>query len=553
MLIGFAGALLALVLLGQPARAATLDVAPAGGSYAVGARITVSVLVTSVEQAANAVSAAISFPKDKLEMVSVSKANSVVNLWVQEPSFSNEAGTVSFEGIVLNPGFRGTSGRVVDITLRVKAAGPATLSFASASVLANDGKGTNILSGLGSASFSLGVRATPESSTPAERSGTPAAPEITSSPHPDPGKWYPTSTAKFSWRTDKEIAAVRLLASRNPKDVPTVVISPPVHEREVQDLEDGVWYFHLQFRNGEGWGGIAHYRFQIDTTAPARFTMRELERRDLTEPTARLRMEASDGASGISHYEIQIDSETARVWKDDGSHLFETPPLGPGSHLVIAWAVDQAGNSVPASINVVVQPLATPVLSEYPRTLGPDDVLVVRGKTSYAAGQIAVWLAREGEEAKSYRVNADNNGEFIFVAEKKLGEGAWTLWAEASDARGARSVPTEKVVIAVEKPAVWRIGERAVMYLTVTVTVVALVPLLLALLAYSWYRFMRFRRKLRQEVHRAEGVIDKAFDALRKDVRAHVLSLEKAKRRRSLTEEEERMLRQLAQDLERAE
>src|SRR3989344_3878947 len=221
--------------------------------------------------------------------------------------------------------------------------------------------------------------------------------------------------------------------------------------------------------------------------------------------------------------------------------------------LAIAWAVDQAGNSVPASINVVVQPLATPVLSEYPRTLGPDDVLVVRGKTSYAAGQIAVWLAREGEEAKSYRVNADNNGEFIFVAEKKLGEGAWTLWAEASDARGARSVPTEKVVIAVESRAVLRIGLRALMYLTVTVTVVALVPLLLALLAYSWYRFMRFRRKLRQEVHRAEGVIDKAFDALRKDVRAHVLSLEKAKRRRSLTEEEERMLRQLAQDLERAE
>src|SRR3990167_7541668 len=105
--------------------AATLSFSPTAESYAVGSTFSVGVSVGSVDQAINAVSGVISFPWDKLEMVSLSKTGSIFSLWVQEPSFSNSVGTVSFEGIVLNPGFTGASGKILSMTFRAKIAGTA--------------------------------------------------------------------------------------------------------------------------------------------------------------------------------------------------------------------------------------------------------------------------------------------------------------------------------------------------------------------------------------------------------------------------------------------
>jgi hypothetical protein len=90
--------------------AAYLSVSPASGSYSVGDSFSVSVLVSSSDQAVNAVSGSLIFPADKLQVVSISKTGSVVNFWVQEPAYSNSAGTLDFEGVILNPGFTGVGG-----------------------------------------------------------------------------------------------------------------------------------------------------------------------------------------------------------------------------------------------------------------------------------------------------------------------------------------------------------------------------------------------------------------------------------------------------------
>ena len=94
----------------KAASAASLFLSPASGSYLVGQTFNAAVLVSSPDQAMNAASSRISFPADKLEIISLAKSGSIFSLWVQEPSFSNSAGTVNFEGIVLNPGFIGASG-----------------------------------------------------------------------------------------------------------------------------------------------------------------------------------------------------------------------------------------------------------------------------------------------------------------------------------------------------------------------------------------------------------------------------------------------------------
>jgi len=126
------------------AQAASLYFFPSSGSYEVGKTFSATVYVSSADQAMNAASGVISFPKTQLEVVSLSKTGSIFGLWVQEPSFSNSAGMVNFEGIALNPGFTGASGKLITINFKVKAAGSAALNFSSGSVLANDGQGTNI-------------------------------------------------------------------------------------------------------------------------------------------------------------------------------------------------------------------------------------------------------------------------------------------------------------------------------------------------------------------------------------------------------------------------
>lgn len=144
-------------LFGFPffASAATLSVFPGTGSFEEGKTFSVRVTASSPEEAINAASGALEFPTDKLRVVSISKANSFLTLWVQEPAFSNSQGTVSYEGVVPNPGFTGVNGSILAVTFKVVGKGDALVKFTSGALLANDGQGTNIARDLNGASYTL--------------------------------------------------------------------------------------------------------------------------------------------------------------------------------------------------------------------------------------------------------------------------------------------------------------------------------------------------------------------------------------------------------------
>jgi len=360
--LSFLGAILfGLVLLwpANHASAASLYLSPSSGSYEVGASFSVSAYVSSAHQAMNAASGVISFPADKLQVTSLSKSGSVFSLWAQEPSFSNSAGTVNFEGIVLNPGYKGNSGRIITINFKIKAAGSAPVSLGSGAVLANDGKGTNIISGLGSAKFSLKEKAeipvvtletTPEVAPTSEVKPTTetttvaSTPQISSDTNPDQNSWYASSNVNFSWNLPSDITAVRLAADKEPDSAPVVSYIPPIKEKSLSDMEDGVWYFHVQFKNKKGWGEIAHYRFQIDTEKPTDFSIVSASTNLATDTQPKFIFTANDKTSGIDRYEIKIDDGEAIVWQDDGTHQYKTPVLAPGNHTLAVKALDKAGN-----------------------------------------------------------------------------------------------------------------------------------------------------------------------------------------------------------------
>lgn len=138
----------------QMVYAAELNLSPSSGSYKVGDNISVRVVLSSPGDSANAVSGTLSFSKDILTLNSISKSNSLVSLWAVEPTYSNSNGTANLEGIILN-GYTGSNGTIVTMSFKAKSTGNANIRFISSSVLANDGLGTNILTGTGQANFSI--------------------------------------------------------------------------------------------------------------------------------------------------------------------------------------------------------------------------------------------------------------------------------------------------------------------------------------------------------------------------------------------------------------
>jgi len=522
------------------AQAATLYFSPSSGTRAVGTTFPVHIYVSSANQAMNAASGVVSFSRDNLEVVSLSKTGSIFTLWVQEPSFANNTGTINFEGIVLNPGFIGTSGRILTINFSVKATGSASLSFPSGSVLANDGQGTDIFISPGNASFRLEGRPptppivspeTPRAPVPSEAPGapqTPTAPQIFSSTHPDTNKWYSADDARFTWELPSGITGTRLLANRTPRATPTVDYIPAVNSKELPDLADGIWYFHARLRNNVGWGTSSHFRFQIDTEKPTRFEITEIERADLTDPKVKFRFDAEDKTSGIDHFQIQINQEPSQTWRNNAGEqqiIYESPALPPGRHTLIAKAVDRAGNSLASIVEFNIQALSAPTITDYPKELTSGEMLIIRGKT-YPNSEVIMWLEQRNVEAKTKTIESNADGKFVLATEEKLESGIYKIWAKVIDARGAKSERVELATIVIKTPALIQFGAWAINTLAIVVPLTALIIVLFGLIYYSWYKFALFRRKIRKETIETKNALQNAFKTLKKEVEEQVAELD---------------------------
>lgn len=187
LFLGFVG-----LLAGRSALAATAYLSPAAGSYEVGDLVTANVFINTENTAINNAEASINFSKDLLEVISVSKSGSIFSLWVEEPSFSNGAGSISFNGGLPTPGYNGTAGKAISIVFRAKAAGTASVVFSSCAVRANDGFGTNVFRGSAGASFNLVKVETPPTPPPTEPGEQPQEPSEPSDTEETPEITEPT-------------------------------------------------------------------------------------------------------------------------------------------------------------------------------------------------------------------------------------------------------------------------------------------------------------------------------------------------------------------------
>ncbi|HNP79439.1 MAG TPA: cohesin domain-containing protein [Candidatus Pacearchaeota archaeon] len=540
------------------ANAASLYFSPNTGSYNVNGIIPLGVYVSTPTEAMNAASGVISFPLDKLEVVSLSKVGSIFSLWVQEPSFSNSLGTINFEGVVFNPGYTGASGKIMTINFRVKKTGTSNVSFLTGSVLANDGNGTNILSGTGLASFTLNeVKIEPEEPKKIEETpkviipGTPLAPNIISSTHADPSQWYNTNDVKLNWEIGEDIVAARTLLNKSSNSIPSVTYEPAISEKEINDLADGIWYFHVQLKNNNGWGDVGHFRIQIDTQRPDSFKIELIDGKELDNPQPRIGFKATDSLSGIDYYNIKIGNDfSVKVYESElNNGVYTFPVLDPGQKIIVVQAFDKAENYYSAVEEITIKALNSPIITQYPKELKSNDVLIIKGESDYPNIQVSIYFERNKEIALTKAVKTNESGEFSFAYQDQLAEGAYKIWVEAINEKGLKSFPSESIDIIVKKPDFILISAKLVEILAATIPLIVLLVSFIFIIYRSYYVFMVFRRKLRKEVLDVEIIMKDALDLIKDDLNSQIDILSKIKDKRELTKEEEKIIKKLKKDV----
>lgn len=452
------GLLILFFFLAHNVEAATLSFTPAIGTYSENTSFSVGVYVGSLDTSMNAASGTVTFPTDKLQVVSVSKSNSIVDFWAQEPSFSNTSGTVKFEGVVLPPGFQGGNGRIITINFKGKASGVAEVKTVGGQVLANDGVGTSILSAATGAVFTIREAQVPapevidlekeipidetlpliDNETTCESSAL-----IYSTTHPGQ-MWRKENTAIFSWDASDDVVASRIAFDKNPTTQPNVVSKPAIVEKKYENIADGTWYFHLSLQDNNGWSEPEHFKIEVDQTAPS-IELKEVARADLTNPKPVIDLVLSDKTSCVKEFTVAVDGVAVDYNKLPNGNL-ELETIEPGTHELSVLVHDRAGNQNEAYVDIEVKPIDAPIVKEYPTKVARGADIVVKGETITNANMTAKitkrsngFVAREDFQSGS--------GHFVWTPGTRLKSGTYLISFRTSDSRGAQSNWTEPVVI----------------------------------------------------------------------------------------------------------
>ena len=224
--------------LTRGALAASIYLLPEQRAINRGEIFVVDVKIDSEGEDINAAEARISWPAGVLEFVEASKNGSVFNFWVEEPQFSASSNSVRFISGTTN-GVSGGALQVLKIKFKGAGSGIADVSIADAAVIAADGKGTNVLSRVGGASYRVGIEAVqPEAAVPSreapqpvpiDRKVVPAAklpqkPNVSVPLYPDQEKWHNYfGEAVVLWDVPEDVVKIAVSADQSPKAEPMSV------------------------------------------------------------------------------------------------------------------------------------------------------------------------------------------------------------------------------------------------------------------------------------------------------------------------------------------
>ncbi len=529
----------------EQAQAAVLHIKPAQVEVTAGNIVRVQVSVDTQGKVINNAESVVQFPTDLLEVVSLDSASSIFSLWVENPSFSNTTGQVTFNGGVPNPGFQGSSGNIVSIVFRAKKTGTASILFLSSAVRENDGLGTNILTETSPATITIrGAQVAPPPPTVDDDF------VITSRSHPNQSAWYDNSDVQVSWTLPSNVTAVRTLLSVSSSAQPTIFYDSPITNRTIQDVQDGIWYFHAQYLIGGTWSKTQTYKIQIDTADPTDLSARS-EKNELGNVT--LFMSASDSLSGIDRFTVTVDAEKPIIVKSgvNGEASFDIPFTRVGEHTLTITAFDKAGNTADMQMTVVVDSIPELRINSYPTTIKVNESIEISGTAPYSFADLRVSVQGGDSVVNEFKLKSNSYSTFNFISEPILVDGTYTLWVDMLGDNGKVLLTSQRIDVSVKTPLLLRIGSYTIGLMKVLIPAIVLLILFLLITLYGWLKLFGLYRRVRKESREAEEVSSKAFKVLRTGVDRHIILLKKKKNK--LTEEEMEFLEEFSEKLEEAE
>lgn len=331
------GVILLFPLTGNAVGEAALFLNPASGSFFLGSTFDVSIVLDTKSRQVNMVEVELQFPSDKLQLASPSVGQSIIQLWPAPPVFSNREGKIYFAGGIPSPGVVTSQGIVLTLTFRVIGPGEGQIRFDEKTrVLANDGKGTDILGQHSPAFFRFLVP-------------PPQGPVISSPTHPDQERWYRDPNPVFVWQENYSESSYSYSIDHDPSGFPDTTAESSAPTAAFQNLENGIWYFHLREQAQGVWGGVSHYVIKIDNEPSAAFRINISPARRTTNRNPIFRFFTTDALSGFSHYEMKMVPLSGSGVSDalffEITSPYQAVNMETGRYQVIIRALDYAGNT----------------------------------------------------------------------------------------------------------------------------------------------------------------------------------------------------------------
>ncbi|OGY23217.1 MAG: hypothetical protein A2172_02450 [Candidatus Woykebacteria bacterium RBG_13_40_15] len=485
---------LLIPFVAKPVHAATasLFLSPSYGSHYVGEKFYVMIYVSG-DASTNAYEVHIG--TSNMTVTGISTGGSICNLYPSPPSYTNSS--AFFQCGLPTPGYLGSSGYIGAVVVKGNSPGTGTVSIQGGSkILANDGAGTNIISGLGSASFQILPPPT-------------AAPTVTSSTHPNQDKWYKKSDVSLSWTGAGNNFVYTL--DNSPETSPGTGSPTLEKSKTYTGLKDGIWYFHVRVQGSSGWSETTHFRIQIDTTPPLPFKPEADPKENATSPPI-IAFAAKDETSGVDHYEIRVDNSAWVVV----SAPYKMARISSGEHLIEIKAVDKAGNERIGSVKVTVKEIPSPVITK--PTNGSfvpyTDELLIQGHSS-PGDSVEIFL----DGKKIAKVVADKNGNFEFTYKGLLKRGKHTIYAVAVTPANIESRRSKEVVFALDPQAFVVIGFviPGVAIFTSLLTAIFIFVLIILLL---FFKSRRFKKRLLIILGQLEKEVEKDLETFKVDQKA---------------------------------
>jgi len=174
--------------------------------------------------------------------------------------------------------------------------------------------------------------------------------------HPNQNQWQALNDVGMSWqvtgRPSVEVQEYHYSFDKEPQTDPGLNNKTQETAASFEDVEDGIWYFHIKalFTNGD-YSDAAHYRVLLDTQAPNPIVpVLDFETIEAGKGVY-LRFRTMDQTSGVSYYEIELND---KLYATQANEMIISN-LKAGKYPIVVRAFDEAGNWVAGETKLVVK------------------------------------------------------------------------------------------------------------------------------------------------------------------------------------------------------